>query len=245
MGNILDTYLIAYKGESIYDFDNSILLNWYPKRIIEMTRGAGSLLELGLGHGYTTNIFSKHYNRHLVLDGSKAIIDTFKHKYPDCDAEIAEVYFEEFQSEEKFDLIVMGFILEHVDNPNEIITRFKKFLAPGGKMFIAVPNAEVMNRRLGNLAGMLPNMQSLSDNDRNLGHKRYYTVKSLTEEIKNAGFELERMEGIYLKPLATEQLLSLNLDKKIIDALCMLGVDYPELSCGMLAQIKEGGKNQK
>lgn len=133
----------------------------------------------------------------------------------------------------------MGFILEHVDNPFEIITCFKEFLVPNGKMFIAVPNAEVLNRRLGHLAGILPDIQKLSENDLILGHKRYYTVESLTEEVRRAAFEIERMEGIYLKPFTTKQMTSLNFDKNIIDALCQVGIDYPELCCGILAQLKE------
>ena len=45
------------------------------------------------------------------------------------------------------------------------------------------------------------------------------------------------MEGIYLKPFTTNQILSLDLDRSIIESLCALGVDYPELSCGLLAEI--------
>jgi hypothetical protein len=47
------------------------------------------------------------------------------------------------------------------------------------------------------------------------------------------------MEGIYLKPFTTVQMISLNFDQKVIDALCTLGVDYPELCCGIMAQIRE------
>ena len=78
-------------------------------------------------------------------------------------------------------------------------------MAPHGKIFIAVPNAEVLNRRLGHLAGVLPDLQVLSENDIMLGHKRYYTVTSLIEEIKRAGYEIKRMEGIYLKPFTTNK----------------------------------------
>ena len=172
-----------------------------------------------------------------MLEGSPAVIQNFKKKFPECDAQIVESYFETFSSEEKFDVIVMGFILEHVDNPFEIISRYKKFLAPGGKIFLAVPNAEVLNRRLGHLAGMLKDMDTLSENDFLLGHKRYYTVSSLSAEIAKAGYKIDQMEGIYLKPFTTSQIVSLNLDKKIIHALCEVGVAYPELSCGILAQI--------
>ena len=237
MKNKLDVHVAAYQGENLYDFDNEILLNWYPHRIVLNSGIARSILELGLGHGYTTNIFSISFSRHVVLEGSPAVIQHFREKFPECAAQIVQTFFEEFDTEERFDVIVMGFILEHVDNPFEIIYRYKKFLAPGGKMFLAVPNAEVLNRRLGYLAGMLGHMETLSENDLLLGHKRYYTVATLSAEIDRAGYRIDKMEGVYLKPFTTSQMVALNLDKKVIRALCEVGVDYPELSCGILAQI--------
>jgi ubiquinone/menaquinone biosynthesis C-methylase UbiE len=239
MDNLLDSHVAAYNGHNLYDFDNNIQLNWYPQRILRLTENVKSILELGLGHGFTTAIFSKHFDRHLVLDASPAVIENFRKRFPDCRAEIVETYFENFISDEKFDLIVMGFVLEHVDNPVKIMSYYKRFLTPRGKMFVAVPNAEVLNRRLGYLAGMLEDMQELSDHDRLCGHKRYYTVKSLTDEVRMAGYEIERVEGIYLKPFTTKQMISLNFDQKVIDALCKVGVDYPELCCGILAQVRE------
>ena len=44
MENKLDDHVAAYQGENLYDFDNEILLTSYPKRIIELTKGATSLL---------------------------------------------------------------------------------------------------------------------------------------------------------------------------------------------------------
>src|SRR6267378_5546257 len=77
------------------------------------SKDAKSVLELGLGHGFTTNIFSSHFDRHVVLEGSPAVIQNFKEKFPECRAKIVETHFEEFDTEEKFDVIVMGFVLEH------------------------------------------------------------------------------------------------------------------------------------
>ncbi len=233
----LDGFIDAYAGNSIYDFDNEIILSWYPHRVIEQCSGATSLLELGLGHGFATAQFSRQFPRHQVIDGSPAVIAAFRGNYPDCKADIVETYFEQFETDERFDVIVMGFILEHVDDPVAVMGRFRKFLAPGGKMFVSVPNAEVLNRRLGHLAGMLEDMQELSDNDRLLGHQRYYTLASLTDDIVAAGYVLKSIEGIYLKPFTTGQMRSLNLDQRIIEALCLAGISYPELSCGILAQI--------
>src|SRR5215510_9433495 len=117
--NTLDAHVRAYQGNNIYDFDNSILLNWYPKRIIQLAPGAASLLELGLGHGHSTPLFSRAFSRHVVLEGSPAVIANFRETSPDCRAEIIETYFERFDGQERFDVVVMGFILEHVENPGE------------------------------------------------------------------------------------------------------------------------------
>ena len=196
MNSLLDNHVAAYQGDNLYDFDNEILLTWYPQRIIEHAGCTGALLELGLGHGYTADIFGAHFEKHVVLEGSQAVIDNFKKMHPDCTADIIHTYFEEFETNEKFDVIVMGFILEHVDDPLLILRHYRQFLAPNAKIFLAVPNAEVMNRRLGYLAGMLLDMSALSENDHLLGHKRYYTVESLTDEVTEAGYQIDRMEGI-------------------------------------------------
>jgi 2-polyprenyl-3-methyl-5-hydroxy-6-metoxy-1,4-benzoquinol methylase len=237
MTNNLDAHLAAYRGENLYDFDNEILLKWYPQRIVVMSEGAKSLLELGLGYGFTTNIFASTFARHVVLDGSPAVINHFREKYPECGSQIIETYFEEFHTEEKFDVIVMGFILEHVDDPIRILKHFRDFMALDGRLFLAVPNGESLNRRLGHLAGLLPDVLKLSEHDLLLGHKRYYTVDLLRKEVEDAGYSIKHLEGIYLKPLTTSQLISLNLDDKIIRALCLAAIDYPELSCGILAEL--------
>lgn len=235
--NSLDNHVQAYQGLSIYEFDNTILLKWYPQRIAQFCKGASSLLELGLGHGITASVFQQHFDRHVVIDASPAVIQNYRQRFPDSKIEIAESYFENFETSERFDVIVFGFILEHVDDPIQILKHFRTFLAPGGRMFVTVPNAEVLNRRLGNLAGMLPNIKELSEHDLLLGHKRYYTVDSLREDIEASGYEITRLEGLYLKPLTTSQMMSLKLDDRIIDALCTAAIDYPELSCGIMAEL--------
>ena len=236
MGDKLDAHVKAYQG-NIYDFDNFIQLRWYPRRVKELADKRGSLLELGLGHGITTTIFENHFDRHTVLDASGAVIDNFRKNYPDSNAEIVKTYFETYETDEKFDVIVLGYILEHVENPSLILRQFRKFMAPDGVMFITVPNAEVLNRRLGHIAGMLPDILMLSDHDRLLGHRRYYTVSSLTEEITAAGYKVEILEGIYLKPFTTAQMISLDFGEPVIDALCTVGISYPELCCGLLAKV--------
>jgi len=237
MTESLDKHLEAYQGNSDYEFDNQLQLKWYPKRVVDSCQGLSSLLELGVGYGYTTNQFNKYFKRHVVVDASAEIIGRFYTEFPDVNCEIHQAYFESFETEERFDVVTFGFVLEHVDDPVLVMSRFRKFLTPGGRMFAAVPNAESLNRRLGHHAGMLPDMKKLSEHDHLLGHKRYYTVDTFRDDIEAAGCSIAKMEGIFLKPFMTRQILELNLDPRLIDALCEVAIPYPELSCGILAEI--------
>ncbi|SDC22303.1 Methyltransferase domain-containing protein [Cupriavidus sp. YR651] len=238
MADQLDSFISAYGEGFAYSFDNDILLNWYPRRIIERTALSASVLELGVGHGYSTQRFARHFSRTVVVDGSAAIIEKFRSEHPDCAAQIVESYFESFQTDERFDVIVMGFVLEHVADPDLILRRFKRFLAPGGRCFVAVPNGESMHRQLGHLAGLLDDMMSLGQGDIELGHLRQYSKSTLHEQLEAAGYSVRSIEGIFLKPFTTAQLQALELSPAITQALCQLGVNYPELSCALLAEAE-------
>jgi trans-aconitate methyltransferase len=234
MNNQLDDYIKAYGTDFQYAFDNNIILNWYPKRIKALTPSQSSLLELGIGHGYTTNYFSEHFPRNVVIDGSTSVIKQFRSQYPSSTAQVIHSYFEAFEANATFDVIVMGFILEHVDDPKIILRHFLKFLRPNGKCFIAVPNAESLHRRFGKEAGLLTDIMELGQGDKELGHKRLYTTDILSSELVDNGYRILRKEGIFLKPFMTAQLKSLNLTDPVVDAMCTVGIEYPELCAALL-----------
>ncbi|MEG0860211.1 MAG: class I SAM-dependent methyltransferase [Pseudomonas sp.] len=236
MSNHLDSFIGAYSDSFGYAFDNNILLNWYPQRIMELCAKEHSLLELGIGHGYTTNRFSQFFSSHTVIDGSASVIAQFKSQYPASTAEIVEGYFETFDTDQRFDLIVMGFVLEHVDDPQVVLQKFKQYLAPGGRCFVSVPNGESLHRRFGHAAGLLDDMMTLGSGDLELGHVRTYSVQTLTRELEEAGLQVVRKEGLFLKPFTTTQLKELHLSNDVIHAMCAVGIDYPELSCAMMLE---------
>ncbi|WP_413794560.1 MULTISPECIES: methyltransferase domain-containing protein [unclassified Pseudomonas] len=236
MSNDLDTFIAAYSDSFGYAYDNNIILNWYPQRIMALCTQAQSLLELGVGHGFSTHRFSQFFSEHTVIDGSASVIAQFKAQYPDNTADIVESYFETFDTDKRFDLIVMGFVLEHVEDPQTVLQRFKRFLAPGGRCFVLVPNGESLHRRFGHAAGLLDDMMALGHGDLELGHVRSYSLQTLTAELEAAGLQVVRKEGVFLKPFTTGQLKALDLGADIIQAMCAVGIDYPELSCALMLE---------
>ena len=235
----LDNCVDSYKKTFLYEFDNDIMLNYYPKRIIERMN-EGSLLELGLGHGYTIRQFIDQVGAYTILEGSQMVIDRFLKEESELAVrlEIVKIYFENFNTELKYDNIVMGFVLEHVDDPELIVSMYKNFLAPGGKLFISVPNSDSAHRRIGYYAGVLNDLKQLSASDEALGHKRYYDLSMLEELAERNNLKIVNVEGIFLKPFSTAQMQQLDLSKEMISGMLTLGRDYPELSNAILMELE-------
>jgi SAM-dependent methyltransferase len=233
----LDQFADAYKSGFAYALDNELILNWYPHRIVEAAKG-GSLLELGIGHGYATRILNGHFDRHLIIDGSPAIIQAFREQNPDLNVDLVEGYFENYQSDETFDVICLGFVLEHVEDPATILRRYHRFLKPGGSIFVTVPNAESMHRRVGHAAGLLPDLFALGEGDRQLGHRQLFSVTSMDRLLDECGFEAVKTEGLFFKPFTTGQIQQLDLTSEILGGLMTVGLAYPELCCAFMTRAR-------
>lgn len=233
--NYLDKYKDAYDENFV--LDNQLMLNWYPERVSIHVKGS-SLLDLGLGHGYTAIKLAERFKRYLVLEGSKEMIDRFYAKFGVERLDIINTWFENFETEEKFDHIAMGFILEHVENPAFILSKYKKFLSPEGSVFVAVPNGESLHRRFGYEAGLLKDMMGLSKADLDFGHRRVFNVNSLKNLIESQGYRVKNVEGIFLKPITTQQIIDLKLSDDILQAMLKVGVNYPELCNSILMEIE-------
>lgn len=219
-----------------YVLDNRLVLEWYPHRV-NLLAGGSSMLELGLGHGYSTAFFAKQYSRYVVLEGSPQMIERFQTHFDIENIEIMNTLFEEFDTQETFDNIMMGFVLEHVDDPEIIIKRFSKFLKPGGSIFITVPNSESLHRRIGHAAGLLADTKLLSKADHDFGHLRFFDLQSLERLVDSCCMEIAVAEGVLLKPFTTDQIISLDLSEEILQSMLKVGVDYPELCNVILLQI--------
>jgi 2-polyprenyl-3-methyl-5-hydroxy-6-metoxy-1,4-benzoquinol methylase len=240
MPHKLDSYSAAYQSDSAYYLDNELILNWYPERVLKLAQG-NSLLELGIGHGFTPMVFSKNFAKHVVIEGSSEVISLFRSKCDVDKIEIVQTFFESFETQDTFDVIMMGFVLEHVDCPDVILKRYARLLKPNGSIFIAVPNSEALNKRFGYHAGLISDMSELSAADKALGHQRLYTVDSLRALIESNGCFVKTLEGLFLKPITTSQIQQLKLSPEILQAMLKVGVNYPELCVGLLAEVKIAG----
>jgi SAM-dependent methyltransferase len=233
----LDELRPAYSPGFKFHDENLSMLSWYAQRMIGCLRREKRrrLVSLGLGHQVVCDAILRDLlpalERYTIVEGSRAILDDFTaRRGAPPGVELVHALFEEFEPRAAFDAVELGFVLEHVDDAAAVLRRYAGLLAPGGTAIIVVPNARSLHRLIGHAAGLLDNVHRLSEQDLELGHKRYFDLDSLVGLITGAGLRIRLVEGVMLKPVTTRQLASLALPPAVIDGLFQVGVGLPAIA---------------
>lgn len=141
---------------------------------------------------------------------------------------------ENLKLDQKYDLIIMIDILEHLEDPLKILKKIKKYLSSHGYIISIVPNAKSLHRRIGKQMKYIKNLYELGVADFKVGHKRYFDSNKLVSLIKKADYNIVSKSGILLKPLPNNQMQKLS--EQYCDALYEIGKELPDY-CGELAVV--------
>lgn len=213
------------------------LMRKYSLRVLDRyLNPAASILELGCSDGWLTEQLAGRVRRVVSVEGSSTFAGKLQaRKIPNV--EVVESLFESFETEERFDLIVAGYVLEHVIDARAVIAHTSKFLAPGGVFYGLVPNASALSRQIGVAMGYLKSAYELTENDLHHGHRRVYDLKTLEQDFTDSGLAVADSGGLMLKILADFQLDQLYdsgfLKEVHSDAFFELGLAHPDL-CGSI-----------
>ena len=150
--------------------------------------------------------------------------------------------FEKFQSKDKYDIILANHVIEHVDDPVNVLMRIKPFIKNDGKIFITVPNANSIHRLIGVEMNLLENKFQLNTSDIRAGHQRVYDYKSLIDDIKRAGLTIEESGGYNLKMVSLAQMK--DWPQELLDAIFTVSQSMPKEICTNLwVTCKNNGEN--
>ncbi len=233
----LDALKAAYSHDFKFHDENLWMQSWYAHRMVRslLREHRRRLVSLGLGHQTVCDMILRDLlpalERYTIVEGSRGILDDFvaRHGAPPR-VDLVHALFEEFEPDAAYDAIELGFVLEHVDDPAAVLRRYAAMLTPGGVAIVVVPNARSLHRLIGHAAGLLDDVHRLSEQDRELGHQRYFDLDSLTDLVTRAGLHIRQIEGVMVKPVTTHQLASLQLAPAVIDALFQVGIELPAIA---------------
>jgi len=190
-------------------------------------RGA-TVLELGPAEGVMTGLLNQLDLELTVVEGAAAFCLALKSRFPNI--EVHNALFEEFKPVKTYDNIILGHVLEHVDEPLQLLKCIKPWLAPRtGRMFCAVPNARSLHRQAGVLMNMLSREDCLSKADMEHGHKCVFNPESFRSLFLQAGFSIEIWGGYWLKPVSNAQ-VDAHWSKELVSAYMVLGERYPDIA---------------
>ena len=236
----LDEHFFTYRKSSPYD--DAMRHYTFETFRPYLDRQQGTALEFGCSDGQMTEMIASCVEKLDVVEGSKQFIQKAQErKIPN--ASFTHSLFEFFSSAKKYDYIFASYVLTHISDLKLFFTKVKELLNADGLFFAAVPNSRTLSRQLAQNMGLLDDLFSLSENDKNHGHCRPYDRVRLNKDLDNNGFIMIAQGGIILKPLADFQMDKLIQDeilkKEQMDGLYKLGMEYPDLSAAIYAVCKK------
>jgi 2-polyprenyl-3-methyl-5-hydroxy-6-metoxy-1,4-benzoquinol methylase len=199
----------------------------YSFRVFARHIRGPSILELGPAEGIMTNLLAPLARELTIVDGSAKFCEDLRKRFPD--ANVVQSLFEDFKTEERFDNIVLGHVLEHVVDPVEILRVAKAALKPDGRILAAVPNARSIHRQAAVLMGLLPFEEGMNEADRHHGHRRVFTPETFRRAFLEAGLSIEIFGGYWLKPVSSRQIEE-TWTPEMLQAFMELGERYPDIA---------------
>lgn len=133
-----------------------------------------SLLEIGSGSGAFLSIANSYFKRAIGIEPDNPSQKYLKDKNLEIYSDLKEI------KGQKFDIIVIFHVLEHILNPIDFLKTLKKYLNANGKIIIEVPNID-------DALISFYNIEEFKDFYFCSAHVSYFSNKTLTDCIEKAG----------------------------------------------------------
>lgn len=137
----------------------------HPQRIIDIGCGDGFFLKLLSQKGFLSD----------GIDASAKAIELCKKRVGHSAGSITCCFIEEFKPKERYDLILCGEVLEHIENDQAFLEQINRLAAIKSILILTVP----LDMRL----------WSKADDD--AGHFRRYTKLEIFAKLEQAGFSID------------------------------------------------------
>ncbi|TWO66652.1 class I SAM-dependent methyltransferase [Caenimonas sedimenti] len=213
-----------------YDFDYR--MHRYMMRAFGPLAMDGPALELGCYHGHFTRLLCERFTDVDVVEASAECI-TQAREATQGRAQFTHARFEEFTPSRAYANIFLIHTLEHLDERAAMLARIGGWLAPGGRLFVATPNAHAGSRQIAVKMGLITHAAAVTPAELAHGHRVTYSLDTLHADIRAAGLRSVWHGGLFFKGLANFQidaaLKAGVISDAYLDGCYELGHTYPDL----------------
>lgn len=225
-----------------YNFDFDVM-HKYMLQTFQPFLKPGNVLELGCFEGaFTQRLESIFSDITCIEASSEAALQAQRNLKK---AKIVNDTFEQATLTEKYQNIVMTHVLEHVEDPVNVLKRVNnEWLCDEGRFFLVCPNANAPSRQIAVKMGLISHNSAVTEAEALHGHHATYSFDTLERVAKEAGLKIISKQGIFFKALANfqwDQLLQTDIiSEEYLDGCYELGQVYPDL-CASICLICERG----
>jgi SAM-dependent methyltransferase len=222
-------------GISSYYKSNIAMLNknfisYYTFMLVKEFMKPGFAIQMGIGDGYSSRELKHLFSRFLITEGSKRLVEEHAKNF-----EIVQCMFEDFVPDEKCDTIICTHVLEHVENPIDVLKQVRTWIKDDGILIVTIPNANSLHRRIGVAMGLISDVCQLSDMDKRVGHRRVYTIQDIKRDLHVGGFIISQLGGYMVKSTSYENMGVPS--KSYLDACYKVSRTLPPDICSSLVAI--------
>lgn len=228
-----------------YGFDLDVMHPYMLKSFLPFFRH-GNLLELGSFQGNFTKRFLPYFDDITCVEASDEALNVAKAELGDR-VKYIHAMFEEVILPEKYDNIILTHVLEHLDNPVDVLKRINdEWLSDNGRFFLVCPNANAPSRQIAVKMGLITHNAAVTPAEKKHGHRITYTLDTLERDARAAGLSVVHRSGIFFKALANfqwDRLLNTDIiSPEYLDGCYQLGQQYPDLCSSIFLLCEKGVK---
>ncbi len=231
LNEIANNYHLNSKLED--SFIENLCQRFFLDWLISYLPNDEPILELGYGDGVVANFLLEKNIDLTVIEGSSILVNEANLLHPNL--KCIHTLFEDYKTDTKFNTILLLHILEHVDQPVQLLRHLSSLLSDTGKLIIAVPNSESIHRKLALIMNLHDSLDTLSERDVLVGHKRVYSHNDLLCDISESGFKEINFKGFFLKVLPNSMMLDYPED--LILALNEISNSIPPELCANIVSV--------